>query len=656
MDSRAVSRFEKRNLLKIKNRRRGRHINVTPFGEKLTAEIFLRPLADFLDGKYELQPEPPPGDLALLTQQIPNIELAQLVLSPLLHAIFAEWQGYDKASARTSLCELIGRHLHGVLVYKGLIVTDSVAVPPEPRKRHRRKSGEPVRKRGRGRKRDACRYIGDNWAPPEWIYAGEWLLDCALTLDYFDVDGRGLPIIAAKWMTAVLVVRSALILRDGQQLPRFEPPPPWTGWYKHYPDRPRVSLASSWRHDLRPAVEEALRSTVAVVDEYGNAQTIPGKFEQQHVEGVNRPRLVPFKIDQLICDLAEQFAVDAIGHTGYKRLRDLWRVQEDVSVARAIGDREFYLDSHCDFRGKVYPTTDLSFIRQDHVRALIKFARGHKLGRRNAGAFGGFSDLEFLEIHTANMRGMDKLPFSDRLKWVSENYAEIRAIAAKPFSTFDLWRKAGKKNALSYVAACIELVGAWDNPDFETHLPVLFDGSANGLQHLTLLLRDQEAAAHVNLLPASTPRDIYLEVFEAVAAALERSSNPLAAFWRETFATLSAREKRGFVKEPVLAYPYGVTSTGMIGQVAAAYREIFKKKAMAGAPKYLANQIDKAINRLLPRASEARTYIRSLAEDCTARSKFLRWGVADWLSSCECLPAATPGKPVFPGRKPSSDR
>src|SRR5262249_32463189 len=84
----------------------------------------------------------------------------------------------------------------------------------------------------------------------------------------------------------------------------------------------------------------------------------------------------------------------------------------------------------------------------------------------------------------------------------------IQDVASNPFGTFnppdtdDKWIDADKP--FRFVAACRELAAYWGDPDnFVTHLPIAFDGSANGLQHLALLSGDSEAAEMVNLTDPS---------------------------------------------------------------------------------------------------------------------------------------------------------
>ena len=86
-------------------------------------------------------------------------------------------------------------------------------------------------------------------------------------------------------------------------------------------------------------------------------------------------------------------------------------------------------------------------------------------------------------------------------------------------ATFQEWRDVDKPFA--FVAACRELVAAGDK-NFITHLPISFDGRANGIAHLALIAKDRAAAEMVNLSESDERHDIYSEV--APVCAVYRSA------------------------------------------------------------------------------------------------------------------------------------
>jgi DNA-directed RNA polymerase len=298
--------------------------------------------------------------------------------------------------------------------------------------------------------------LDTEWTSIQCVQAGHWLLECAYCLDFFDRDERGLPKIADEHRTAVDQLREDLIWLDPVYMPHLEPPPDWTGWWKEYPDRLRATFVRDWRPETRAAITGAFKD--------------PG---WEHAKGVNALKRVPLKINTPMLDVIAEFAVEIMGHSDDKRKADDRTVANDLSVAKWVGQRTFYLDYNCDKRGRVYAIQHFNYGREDHVRSLFKFANGMPLGS---------DGTTWLEIHCANCEGStDKEPWSERIKWVGENRGNIQRIAQDPFGTFDIWKEADKP--FCFVAACMELAAAWADPaNFVTTLPVAFDGTCNGLQ------------------------------------------------------------------------------------------------------------------------------------------------------------------------------
>ena len=197
---------------------------------------------------------------------------------------------------------------------------------------------------------------------------------------------------------------------------------------------------------------------------------VPGNFVTQHVAGIHAMECVPLRIDPLMRDLVEQFGTDAKKRRkiGWKLERDRFAIHGDLDHADALGGEPFYLNYRTDYRGRLIPTSHLHFARDDRVRSLFRFANGKRLGGRLAGRMGGFTDLEMLEFNIANRYGVvDKKPWLDRLAWVHDNADMIEKVAARPFSTFDLWSKADEP--FQFVSACREWVAAIKDPDLKRH-------------------------------------------------------------------------------------------------------------------------------------------------------------------------------------------
>jgi DNA-directed RNA polymerase len=123
-------------------------------------------------------------------------------------------------------------------------------------------------------------------------------------------------------------------------------------------------------------------------------------------------------------------------------------------------------------------------------------------------------------IHGANLFGYDKAALAERIDWVSERQELIARTAHDPFAD-RWWTEADKP--WSFLSWVMEYGAYLDGGDgFVSTLPVSVDGSCNGLQHFSAMLRDPVGGAAVNLVPSDRPSDIYQRVADVVIEKLQR--------------------------------------------------------------------------------------------------------------------------------------
>eukprot|EP01063_Lacrimia_lanifica_P019296 TRINITY_DN2644_c0_g3_i1.p1 TRINITY_DN2644_c0_g3~~TRINITY_DN2644_c0_g3_i1.p1 ORF type:complete len:1215 (+),score=412.69 TRINITY_DN2644_c0_g3_i1:117-3761(+) len=225
--------------------------------------------------------------------------------------------------------------------------------------------------------------------------------------------------------------------------------------------------------------------------------------------------------------------------------------------------KHLYLPTNCDFRGRTYPLhSGLNYQASDFVRSSLEF--GEKRPITKAG-------LRHMKIHTANLMGLDKASFSDRIKWVDDNIEEIIRCKENPRAPDALWLKADKP-LLGYVMLC-EMANAYSHsrgPEhYETAAPIHVDGSCNGLQHYSAIALDDKGAATANLTKKSDdekPSDVYSTVLEYVKLhnlEVINEGGKLATIAAQVHPML----KRKTVKQSVMTNVYGVTMMGMVEQV-----------------------------------------------------------------------------------------
>jgi DNA-dependent RNA polymerase len=588
MDLRATREATKARVRKRTNpitaAGREREFLETPLGQMLAGPHF-GPLVDYFSGKQSgkndavkslKQDYPAPDWLAEAIKNIRPEVLALATLAPVLHARYRG--GLHKKSPLRDLKQKIGEKLDD--------------------------------------------HLRLGWDNEKRVRAGHWLLDAAiLNLNCFRVDEHGVELIPGS-EAELDRLRDAMFRDDPAWHPFTEAPPEdWNGFRKHY-DEFEATFVSGPRDQQEKAINKAFES------------------EFPHAVALNRLKDVSLRINPAVLSLVERFGGEVVNRKrgNYKRVkgkdkkakklaaklarkrraaRDL--VASDCSIARGLEEQPFWLDYQCDFRGRIYSLQYLNYYREDHVRALFNFANGLKLGPLG---------LSWLAVHCANCEGStEKKSYPARREWVENNKATIKKIAADPHGSFKIWREAEKP--FQYVAACIELDAAWKNPKgFYSHIPVSFDGSANGLQHLSILSLDEDAARRVNVIPRNEPQDIYTDIFRltrATVAADAADNVKEARRWRKRFDVLGDSKTRKIVKRPVMTYAYSATPRGMTNQILEAYDEVGDDELDYKNAWYLAKTIRNETEQLLKGPARIMKYLRDLAQHCHKDNRFLKY-------------------------------
>ena len=233
-------------------------------------------------------------------------------------------------------------------------------------------------------------------------------------------------------------------------------------------------------------------------------------------------------LEEAVANRAERSYIEEVKHA--LRLRANLHSQRahaalKLAVANDFVGEDFYFPHNLDFRGRTYAVGPyLQYLGDDLARGLLSFAEPKPLGHNG---------LYWLKVQLANLYGKDKLSLDGRVAWTDEQVAGglIREIDETPMGPKPLRWWSAAENPLQALALCFELnaaVGSGDPATFLSRCPVHADGSCNGLQHYAALGRDLVGASQVNLVPRSTPSDIYSGVREVVERKVhERAMAPL---------------------------------------------------------------------------------------------------------------------------------
>lgn len=318
-------------------------------------------------------------------------------------------------------------------------------------------------------------------------------------------------------------------------------------------------------------------------------------------------------------------AVSLIKHYWREQTSKRIQVTRTLSIAkRFLNESEFYFPYQIDFRGRTYAVPNfLNPQSVDYAKGLLQFANGKPLGSSGA---------RWLAIHGANTYGFDKASLDDRQEWCRENSKDIVRSASDPEST-DYWRSADKP--FQFLAFCFEwadyltLEGEGRGEEYESKLPIALDGSSNGLQHFSALLRDSVGGLATNLCPAKVPQDIYEKVAQVAKAKLQKDESYLA---KEILAFGITRKT---TKKPVMTMPYG---SGFFG-FRESLREHFKERGQSGeslkvfsdqdsgwhAAGLLAQVIQDSISEVVVAAVQAMSYLKECARILTNHKLPITW-------------------------------
>ena len=180
-------------------------------------------------------------------------------------------------------------------------------------------------------------------------------------------------------------------------------------------------------------------------------------------------------------------------------------------ASRYVDYKRIFMPYQLDFRGRIYAVPHLNPQGADFQKALLRFAEGKPLGE---------SGVKWLAIHGANVAGVDKVSFQERVDWVEANEEEILAIAADPLQNTGWSKSVGGVDIdkpWQFLAFCFEWAGYCEQGEkYVSRLPIALDGSCSGLQHFSAMLRDTEGGTAVNLIPQEKPADVYQLVADEV--------------------------------------------------------------------------------------------------------------------------------------------
>lgn len=411
------------------------------------------------------------------------------------------------------------------------------------------------------------------------------------TLKWFEEENNRLEILAPTLM------------------PTIVPPKPWTtpfdgGYYTTLVNRHSLVKTSNRQYleeladrDLSEVYEavNALQETpwainLRVLDVietlYSSNSGIVDIPKSKKIEAPERPLWLPtdrkMKKEEMTPEQVEEFN-DWKART-YRTHQENAKMQRQrmvflrcLSVAQRMKEEEaIYFPHQLDWRGRAYPMPlYLTPQGNDLQRGILEFA--------NAAAIEDQEAADWLAIHGAGCFGYDKVSLAARVQWVLKHEAEILASAADPYDN-RFWTEADKP--WQFLAFCFDWAGfKAEGFGYLSNLPIQMDGTCNGLQNFSAMLKDEIGGAAVNLIPAETPQDIYQRVADIVMQKIEEdlhSEEPVISKLKRDDGTeaeiivctvgeiargWAGNVNRKVTKRPVMTLAYGARRFGFVAQV-----------------------------------------------------------------------------------------
>ncbi len=311
-------------------------------------------------------------------------------------------------------------------------------------------------------------------------------------------------------------------------------------------DMPEVYESVNWLQETAWRVNKRVYDVAEMLWERGSQ--IAGLPRQDALEIPDRP-----EGEKTEDHVKEWFELAAkIRTVNAKTTSHLVEAKSCLDTARRFVDEpRFYYPHMLDFRGRVYPIpSTMSPQGNDLARGMLEFADGKPIGEEG---------WKWLAIHLANQFGVDKVSFDERIAWAAEREDLWERVSDDPLENTE-WAEAD--DPWQALAAIFEYVNVMrEGLDCVSHAVVRVDGSCNGLQHLSAMVRDEVGGAAVNLIPSDEPKDIYGEVAIDLHAIVKRDSRreenkDAAKAWLELLGDVA---QRSITKRPVMILPYGGT-------------------------------------------------------------------------------------------------
>ena len=489
----------------------------------------------------------------------------------------------------------------------------------------------------------------NEWSDKDRLLAGKVAVEVLLSGPLFAVDEAGLFTITEDARLILEDLMAALINRTMIGLPQIGPVQHWDD-FRLYIDNAPYNLVRTHQKKVKRHIDEAIKASTMTkaLDALNHAQAVKWSINEPLLElvkacyhhGIAVEGLPP-KADipkppqekpwvKMSDDERKLWKTKANDVASANRglLGERVVLSRDIRQAELLVGKSFWTPCNFDYRGRLYALPHFSYQRQDFLRSMFQFEQGQILNEEG---------LYWLKVHLANVGDFEKISkksFEERVNWVNDNRQFIFETGEYPLDNL-MWTKADKP--FMFVAACKALNDGIEGRP--VHLPINFDGSCSGLQHLCSMSRaDASESGLVNLIPNDRPSDIYSAVAEIVKQRVTKDKEggiepELASLW------LSFGISRSTVKRNVMTYSYSSKRYGMQNQLLEDLMRPLELDVLAGkykshpfgadngyaAARYLSHHIYAAIEQAISKPAEVMKFLQTIARTMAHEEKPVTW-------------------------------
>lgn len=295
----------------------------------------------------------------------------------------------------------------------------------------------------------------------------------------------------------------------------------------------------------------------------------------------------------------------------HRRVQKAFREATELAAYSSI-----WFAYYADFRGRVYARAGgISPQGTDLEKGLLHFSNGKPLDSPDA--------VWWFKAHGASKFGLDKISFANRVRWVDEQHDAILNMAVDPVGNRQ-WAEGD--SPVQFLAWVLEYADWVRNPEtFVSRLPVSLDGTCNGLQNFSALLRDEVGGKAVNLIDGPKPNDIYSDVATKATNILEvMPPSKLRDAW------LAHGLNRKLTKRTTMTLPYGCTRFACSEFITKDYLEVEKPPQIAladygAAANFLSHVVWSAIGETVIKAREAMEWLKGWAVHAAKNGHRIEW-------------------------------